>query len=88
MKKVYEKPEIMFESFASSTNIAGDCLKIIDTFSYGLCGFVYDDEHTVFTTDFPDACTTTNGEVDGDEDDNLFDFVCYHNPENTRLFNS
>ena len=46
MKKVYEKPEILFESLASSTNIAGDCLKIIDTFSYGLCGFVYDDEHT------------------------------------------
>lgn len=88
MKKVYEKPEIMFESFASSTNIAGDCLTIIDNQSYGLCGFEYDEDHTVFTDMFPDACTTTNGKMDGKEDDNLYDFVCYHNPEDSRLFNS
>jgi hypothetical protein len=25
MKKVYTKPEIMFEDFTLSTNIAGDC---------------------------------------------------------------
>ena len=87
MKKVYEKPEIMFESFASSTNIAGDCLTIIDNQSYGLCGFEYDEDHTVFTDKFPKACETTDGTFDKTED-GIWDKLCYHNPENTRLFNS
>ena len=38
MKKIYSKPEIMFDSFTLTTNIAAGCGKKIDTHVNGVCG--------------------------------------------------
>lgn len=52
MKKVYSKPEIMFESFTMSTNIAGTCGKDIamPTNKEG-CGYPVEGYGTIFLTD-------------------------------------
>ena len=38
MKKTYSKPEIVFENFVLSTNIAANCDVIISTADSGNCG--------------------------------------------------
>ncbi|MBQ2854004.1 MAG: hypothetical protein IJE81_00865 [Oscillospiraceae bacterium] len=81
MKKSYSKPEIAYESFALSTNIAGNCFFIINNSVKYVCAF-YDERENknVFTTDIG-ACTTKN--EDGANG------VCYHVPVDTSdLFNS
>ena len=85
MKKVYAKPEILFESFASSTNIAGDCEVKTNSPGGGKCGFEIKDEFvtkTLFTTEMVGVCniTETTGPYNG---------LCYHTPsEGFNLFNS
>ncbi len=37
MKKNYEKPMILFEDFTMSTNIAGNCDKVVDSFAKYEC---------------------------------------------------
>ena len=84
MKKVYEKPDIMFESFTMSTNIAAGCRYTNVTHSSGELGCGYNDERAgnkvVFTSEM--LCTTT-------EDDGDYHGICYHTPTDTRsLFTS
>lgn len=85
MKKMYSKPEIVFESFVLSTNIAGNCKTIINTPSYGNCAYSVTDEFlgplNIFVTGVS-ACTTT--EADGE-----YNGICYQTPVDTSsLFNS
>lgn len=84
MKKLYSKPQIMFESFTLSTNIAADCEVKIYNHSSGTCAYEFTDEFgenwKVFTSDVL-ACGTNEG-------DRAYDNVCYHVPYGENLFNS
>ena len=84
MKKCYSKPEIMFEDFAMSTNIASGCTLKIEGHSSGTCPYVVKNEFTtsnIFTSAYS-VCTTK-------EDDGEYNGVCYHTFEATAtLFNS
>ena len=85
MKKVYHKPEIMFDDFSLSTNIAGDCEPPYVTNSgYETCGLVTSG-FTVFTAQMVNVCN-----FPWDEDkQGPYDGMCYDNPSNTNnLFNS
>lgn len=76
MKKVYSKPDIFYEDFALSTNIAAGCaVKVTD--NNGKPGFPYDDMY-IFTSVCYDP-------VEGDS----WGGVCYQNPtDTTNVFNS
>lgn len=91
MKKTYEKPMIMFESFASSVNIAGDCEVKTDTQAQGWCGLSWGGE-IMFV-----ANSECNGDYIFDSGEaevpygqyGPFDKVCYHTPQSyNTLFNS
>ena len=83
MKKAYSKPEIVFESFTLSTNIAGDCDIKTNTPSDGKCGVENNngfDIEVLFITN-ENGCTTKV--QDG------YNGLCYHTPtEDKNLFNS
>lgn len=82
MKKSYTKPQIVFESFVLSTNIAGNCEVKTWTPNSGTCAYpVTEGDFTwnIFL-DSVTACTTTQAEGDYG--------VCYHTFENSSLFNS
>ena len=83
-KKPYQKPEIVYEDFSLSTNIAAGCETIITNATKDACAYQtnYAGKITnIFTADIPAVCTTT--EVDGNNG------LCYHVPlENNDLFNS
>lgn len=93
MKKVYRKPEIMFESFASSVNIAGDCEKTTNTSARGNCGVEWDLGETLFLDHMVNVCTG-DYVVETRGDDGWLDLgpnnrLCYHVPdEEFNLFNS
>ncbi len=83
MKKTYQKPEILFESFISSTNIAGNCGEKIGP-STGVCAYTYKDEFLGDLSVFVDGisnCTTK--EADGE-----YNGLCYHVPTGNSMFNS
>lgn len=85
MKKTYIKPQIMFESFTLSTNIAGDCEVKTNTPNSGTCA--YEVSAGAYGTwnvfiDTVQACTTVPA-------DGQYDGFCYHTPtETNNLFNS
>lgn len=80
MKKTYVKPELYFENFELSSNIASGCEKQIRTQSYGTCGLDIPGLGTIFT-DSVSGCTKKI--TDGDQS------YCYHNPtDESKLFNS
>ena len=83
MKKAYNKPEIVFESFSMSTNIAAGCTLTNVTHSSGEYGCGYKPDrfnYIIFTSDM--GCTTT-------EDDGDYNGICYHVPsESSSLFTS
>lgn len=85
MKKEYVKPQIVFESFTLSTNIAADCETITSLHGRGSCG--YPTRDGVVFVDSYTGCDVTapveNGEsVYGNT-------VCYHVPiDSKNLFNS
>ena len=84
MKKTYTKPEISFESFLMSTNIAGDCNVKTDTKGNMDCGLYFTGVGMVFMTNIG-GCTDLTLE----RDDGSFNGICYHVPtDNTDLFNS
>ena len=94
MKKAYVKPEIMFESFASSTNIAGNCSVPTNTPHYTTCAYVVkddllDQEWHVFLSSMEGICTTSEAD-DGFEDGahGRYDKICYETPFGKSLFNS
>ena len=86
MRKTYSKPEIMFESFTLSSNIAGDCERVVGNPSKGSCGILGNEpgidnlfSSSVKGTDGCQMCT----DVDN------YDGYCYHVPtEDYTLFNS
>ena len=81
MKKIYSKPEIMFESFAMSTSIAAGCDNKVTTPSLDQCGVEFGGDILFWST--MSACTTP---LDKNTDN---DPVCYHNPtDDTNMFNS
>lgn len=84
MKKIYSKPEIMFDSFTLTTNIAAGCKHIIDTFANGSCGMFFPGAGNVFTTNVS-GCSDKPVSPDGDQ----YGGICYHVPyEDSKLFNS
>ena len=86
MKKLYSKPEIMFESFTLSTNIAGDCERVVGNPAKGTCG-ILGSEPGVDNL-FSATVTGTSGcQIWNNADD--YDGYCYHTSVDTKnLFNS
>lgn len=83
MKRIYSKPEIMFESFTLSENIAGDCSNIVGNASENNCAYIDRSGNYVFTSDLAAIC------VDIQQADGSNDGICYHNPyDSNNLFNS
>ena len=88
MKKIYQKPQIMFEDFSVSTNIATGC-EHISNGTYAVCpielpGFGGLQNVVVFTSEVS-GCTAVNpnGYPDG------YNGVCYHVPsEANNVFTS
>lgn len=80
MKKSYSKPDILFESFSLSTNVAAGCAVITPLPQLDECGLPYFN-WIIFQNEIQ-GCTkfpTTNAG----------DAVCYHPPtEQTNLFTS
>ena len=91
MKKVYQKPEIAFESFVMSTNIAGDCEKpFMTTIAKGTCGIPASTQIPGLPpmTLFDMNASGTNCTAPGIGDE-MHNQLCYHNPsEKNNLFNS
>ena len=84
MKKQYTKPEIMFEDFSLTENIASGCEIIVPTPNSGKCGYAYEGGNgaTMFTT-------TVTGCEDIQVDDDEANGFCYHDPiSSNNLFNS
>lgn len=76
MKKAYSKPDIFYEDFALSTNIAAGCGVKVQHYTDGY-GFPYEGLY-IFTS----VCTDP---VEGDPEGG----VCYQNPtDTTSVFNS
>lgn len=81
MKKVYTAPEILFESFTMSTNIAAGCEEIVRTFAQGDCAYEGTGGIALFL-DSIKACEFKSN----DDGSNGF---CYHVPgEENDLFTS
>lgn len=81
MKKVYAKPEIVFENFSLSTSIAAGCDHDTSLQTYGVCGIEWGGD-TIFLTDIL-------GCIDKYDTDDGNSGICYHNPtDTTKLFNS
>lgn len=92
MRKIYQKPDVFFEDFAFSSNIAGNCSALFDlhradhtcnfkatSSSADACKFV-DNGFVVFTND--SSC-----EILCQEDDPFN--LCYHvSVDTNRMFNS
>lgn len=92
MKKTYTKPEISFESFLMSTNIAGDCeIRANTNTNYHSCAHLYGDQF-LFGTDLAGCLSGKYGDkavtfAPGQGLTN--DSFCYHTPtEASNIFNS
>ena len=89
MKKTYTKPEISFESFLMSTNIASQCEgEPVGLPARGTCGVPGSGGDVLFSASVQGAngCTLDWTLLNGADDYNGF---CYHNPtEYNNLFNS
>ena len=80
MKKRYQKPEVSFEDFELSTNIAYTCAVKVEGPTNGSCGHNVPGVGVVFIST-ENGCKYTS-------DDGNFDF-CYHVPTDAqKLFNS
>lgn len=83
MKKAYSKPEIFFEDFTLTTNIAGTCEHKTNTPSSWQCG-VESSGIKVFLEGMT-GCEFAVGAAGGDGE---FNGICYHVPYGENLFNS
>lgn len=82
MKKHYEKPQILFESFTLSTNINAGCEHKTNLPDWNQCGIDFSGL-TVFMTGMT-GCTDIQITEGGN-----FDGICYHTPvEGNNLFAS
>ena len=71
MKKTYSKPEIMFENFAVSSNIAAGC-SILTNYAENECSYVYTDEFDTTYNIFTISGVCTTYQQDG------YAGICYH----------
>lgn len=79
MKKRYQKPEVSFEDFELSTNIANLCAEKAEGPTNGTCGVTIPGVPGIVFTDKVAECTRTDGDYG----------YCYHVPtDTTKLFNS
>lgn len=86
MKREYRKPEIVFESFALSTNIAAACAIDTNQHSQNVCGIYLPGVGNVFTEDVNVCTKRVNPDDPGAS---LYNRYCYHVPTEARsLFNS
>ena len=78
MKKVYSKPEIMFEDFTLSTSIAGGCehQDVTPTTSQTGCGLNFGPD-VIFVAG---VCSTAEGVEPYGPDDGVYNGICYHVP--------
>ena len=82
MKKIYSKPQILFEDFSLSTSITVGCDVQNNTPSQDQCGVYFEGVGNVFITGL-NACS------DFEADNGEFQGLCYHVPIDTsNLFNS
>lgn len=82
MKKVYSKPEIMFDDFSLTTCIAAGCEEKIQGPTQGNCGLKWG-QTTIFTQDSTGCQTKV---ADGSP---MYGNLCYHNPDQKyNVFNS
>lgn len=86
MKRTYTKPDIMFESFTLSTNIAGGCEIKIYNPSNTSCGYQPEGlSYKIFLSGITE-CEAHGNQVINDDEGNGF---CYHVPiASNNLFNS
>lgn len=84
MKKKYIKPNIIFESFTLSTNIAGDCEVKTNLPSNNTCGMDFSGLHVFL--DSVTGCSDIQITDEGGDGD--FNQICYHVPSGENLFNS
>lgn len=83
MKREYQKPEIVFESFALSTNIAASCAIDADQASRGSCGYLLPGVGVVFNSNLTGCVVKVRA------DKGVGNELCYHVPTETKaLFNS
>ena len=73
MKKTYAKPQIVFESFQLTANIAGDCNTKPNIANEATCGYIDDNGWIIFQNSA--VCI----DVQVDPDDN-YNGLCYHVP--------
>jgi len=86
MKKTYQKPDIMYEDFSLSTNIAGDCERIVGNPTEGSCALEGSGGVAVFNGNMS-VCDFTPESYNQAADQ--WDGFCYHVPtEQSNLFNS
>lgn len=84
MKKTYTKPQVTFEGFSLSTNIAGGCERLVNNPTMGTCGIPGSDGVSLFSATVG-GCDFDWESAFGDN----YDGFCYHNPSDTNnLFNS
>ncbi len=74
MKRVYEKPQIMFEDFSLSTNIAA-CAVPTNLLSSGVCGMEFGPGIVLFDN----GISQCNRDIDNVDDN--YNLPCYHNPD-------
>jgi hypothetical protein len=80
MKKAYSKPEIMFEDFSPSVNVAAGCEFKTSTATAGVCGYPTRNDGIIFVTGVS-GCVHTEPDIN--------DSLCYHVPnEYHNIFNS
>lgn len=87
MKKTYTKPEICFESFLMSTNIAGNCEVDTNLQSNTSCGLKIEGWGVVFVSSMTgcEKLPTLGSTMD----DAQYNGICYHVPyDDKNLFNS
>lgn len=87
MKKVYTKPEIFYESFSLSQNIAGDCEEKTNNPSNNACAFDFSGIN-VFLSSMAGICDGIQVNPDSYGGDGEFNGFCYHVFTGRNLFNS
>lgn len=76
MKKIYSKPEIAFESFSMSTNIAAGCEQPTNLPSNNECGLDFSGVYI-----FLDTMSGCVEKVPSDGGDGEWNTICYHVPD-------
>ena len=79
-KRKYSKPEIFFDDFSLSTNIAAGC-EVFPIDNAAACGVSY--WRAIIFTEPIGGCLKKV-----ENDDPRYDSICYHNPSDNNVFNS